>query len=511
MAPSPPPAWRVIHTGSKGRCLVASRALHSGTDVLACYADAWSLFEKQRGSRCAYCLRMPECEKALLVCNTCEAFAYCSRHCQEQDLSEHESECASIAHLDRVPPPTMLMTARLVRRVGVEALTRQDPDKRSLFRALGQLVHHTDKASPVRQKQFLFAANQICGLLVLPPAPADMATIVAKLGGPRFVARLLAQIGCNAFTITDGDAEVLGVGLFLGAVSANHSCDPNCHQIFEGPNIRLRALRPIAPGEELTIGYIDISNTRKLRQEALLEGYGFECACSRCSSLEEQWRETQVVGWACPRRGCLGACVEEPQGAALFRAWRATRDGIVECNESRARVCTACGARLEVNEVHKRQADLEKAEHHRQEFDRLLAHRGSQKADALRDALKEADKICDVYARCLIPHISLRRYEFMTRLVEECIQLQEFGLMIKYGVLSSAGLEAISPRHSPASAYLYANLGKALLYIHEPAQALTYLCKAMQKLEASHGQDHQYMREVGRLLMDAQNTTGRKK
>ena len=454
---------------------------------------------------------MPEYDTALLVCNTCKAFAYCSRHCQEQDLSEHKSECANIAHLDRVPPPTMLMTARLVRRVAVEAITSQDPDKRYLFIALENLVHHTDKVEPARQEQFLFAANQVCGLLCLPPAPADMATIVARLGGPRFVARLLAQIGCNAFTITDGDAAVLGVGLFLGAVSANHSCDPNCHQVFEGPHIHLRALRPIAPGEELTIGYVDISSTRDIRQEALLEGYGFECTCSRCSSLEEQWRERQVLGWACPRRGCVGACVEESKGAALFRAWRATKGGIIQDSKSRARVCTACGTRLEVNEVHKREADLQKAERHRQEFDRLLAHRGSRKADTVRAALMEADKACDVYARCLIPHISLCRYEFLTRLVEECIQLQEFGLMIKYGVLSSAGLEAISPHHSPAPAYLYANLGKALLYVHEPAQALAYLCKAMRKLEASHGQEHQYVHEVKRLLVDAQQQIGRKK
>lgn len=406
------------------------------------------------------------------------------------------------------------MTARLVRRLAVEAFTTKDPSKRYLSIALENLVHHIDKASPARQKEILSVASQICHLVCAPPAPPCMATLVGKLGGPRFVATLLARLDCNAFTITDGDAKVLGIGLFLGAVSANHACDPNCHQVFEGSSIRLRALRPIVQGEELTIGYIDISNTRDVRQDTLLKGYGFECTCSRCSSLEEQWRETQVLGWACPRKGCLGACVEESQGAALFRAWRATKDGKLPDSldkQTRARVCTACGARLEVKEVQERLADLDKAEAHGREFGRLLYEEGNRKADIVRAALTEADKACDIYARCLVPHISLCRSEYLMRLVEECIELQEFGLMVKYGILSSGGLEAITPRHSPAPAYLYAKLGKALIYIQEPGEALTYLRKAMRKLEVSHGQDHPYVREVKRLLLDAQQLTGRKK
>jgi hypothetical protein len=99
----------------------------------------------------------------------------------------------------------------------------------------------------------------------------------------------------------------------------------------------------------------------------------------------------------------------------------------------------------------------------------------------------------------------------LARLVEACVPLQEFGLISKYGILSSAGLEAISPRHSPASAYLYAKLGKALLNVEEPGQALTYLWKAIRRLDVSHGQDHFYVREVKGLLVEAQQWTGRRK
>jgi hypothetical protein len=36
---------------------------------------------------------------------------------------------------------------------------------------------------------------------------------------------------------------------------ANHSCEPNCEIIAESDNLRLRTLRPIAAGEELTFDY----------------------------------------------------------------------------------------------------------------------------------------------------------------------------------------------------------------------------------------------------------------
>ena len=90
---------------------------------------------------------------------------------------------------------------------------------------------------------------------------------------------------------------------------------------------------------------------------------------------------------------------------------------------TQAHVCTACRARLEVNEVRERQADLDKAEGHGRESGRLVTQRGSRKADIVREAFTEADKACDIYARCLVPHISLRRYDFLTRLVEECVQI----------------------------------------------------------------------------------------
>jgi hypothetical protein len=42
-----------------------------------------------------------------------------------------------------------------------------------------------------------------------------------------------------------------GIGLYLTAAMANHSCQPNAAQTFEGTRLALRALSPIRAGEEV--------------------------------------------------------------------------------------------------------------------------------------------------------------------------------------------------------------------------------------------------------------------
>ena len=41
-------------------------------------------------------------------------------------------------------------------------------------------------------------------------------------------------------------------------------------------------MRPLQPGEELTIAYTDLLQTLDERQQSLLERYAFDCCCARC-------------------------------------------------------------------------------------------------------------------------------------------------------------------------------------------------------------------------------------
>ena len=74
------------------------------------------------------------------------------------------------------------------------------------------------------------------------------------------------------------EGETVGITLDPLAAVMNHSCDPNASYVLEGANIRVRSLRPIEVGEEVTITYTDITFSRDERREQLSRWF-FDCAC----------------------------------------------------------------------------------------------------------------------------------------------------------------------------------------------------------------------------------------
>ena len=105
--------------------------------------------------------------------------------------------------------------------------------------------------------------------------------------------RLLGMLSSNAHTICDGELQPIGLGLFPLAALTNHDCDPSACQSFERGTLVMRALRPLAAGDAVTIAYVDLAQPAALRQSELMAGYCFQCACTRCQR-EEAWpRELQ--------------------------------------------------------------------------------------------------------------------------------------------------------------------------------------------------------------------------
>ena len=59
----------------------------------------------------------------------------------------------------------------------------------------------------------------------------------------------------------------------------NHSCDPNTFVYFEGNQLRVRSIRPISAGEEITICYVDPTLILTARKAFLQREYFFDCSC----------------------------------------------------------------------------------------------------------------------------------------------------------------------------------------------------------------------------------------
>ena len=79
-------------------------------------------------------------------------------------------------------------------------------------------------------------------------------------------------------TNTRMEGETTGITLDPLAAMMNHSCDPNAFCFWEGAKIRVRSLRPIGVGEEVTISYTDDTLARDTRREYLKRWF-FDCAC----------------------------------------------------------------------------------------------------------------------------------------------------------------------------------------------------------------------------------------
>ncbi|XP_031408035.1 histone-lysine N-methyltransferase SMYD3-like [Meleagris gallopavo] len=104
-------------------------------------------------------------------------------------------------------------------------------------------------------------------------------------------------VTCNCFTISNGEMQDVGVGLYPSMSLLNHSCDPNCVIIFEGYQLLLRSVREIQIGEELTVSYIESLMPTSERQEQLKRQYCFECDCCLCQDQEKIYvSHLSVVG-----------------------------------------------------------------------------------------------------------------------------------------------------------------------------------------------------------------------
>ena len=158
---------------------------------------------------------------------------------------------------------------------------------------------------------------------------------------PPSEARTLHQRhGCNSFGINGPGGQDVACASFVGFLQLfNHSCQPNA--VFDHATVAapadatdgrppaycVVALQDIPSGQEICISYLSfralISESAEARRAILMEHYGFECMCGRCSQGADS-SMMDVDGYAawldsvmCPNdgRGCgTGVGVPAPQG-----------------------------------------------------------------------------------------------------------------------------------------------------------------------------------------------------
>ncbi|XP_023488370.1 histone-lysine N-methyltransferase SMYD3 isoform X2 [Equus przewalskii] len=269
-----PPKVEKFITADKGNGLRALVPLRPGELLFRSDPLAYTVCKGSRGVVCDRCLLGKE---KLMRCSQCRVAKYCSAKCQKKAWQDHKRECKCLKSCKpRYPPDSVRLLGRVVFKLMEE--TPSESEKLYSFYDLESNINKLteDKKEGLRQLAMTFQhfmREEIQDASQLPPS-FD-------------VFEAFAKVICNSFTICNAEMQEVGVGLYPSMSLLNHSCDPNCSIVFNGPHLLLRAVRDIEAGEELTICYLDMLMTSEERRKQLRDQYCFECDCFRCQTQDK--------------------------------------------------------------------------------------------------------------------------------------------------------------------------------------------------------------------------------
>ncbi|KAI1895859.1 hypothetical protein AGOR_G00111100 [Albula goreensis] len=258
----------------KGNGLRAVSSLKAGELLCSAEPFACCVSKKAMKYSCENCFSRKD---KLLRCSQCKTARYCDAGCQKRSWPEHKVECQRLKHLHPAIPPD---SVRLVAKIVFRLVRRSHKPSEDLY-TLEELESHLSEMSAEKRRELedlgialrMYLKDEAEDLLQLPPG-LDPISIIAK-------------VTCNCFSISDGELQEVGVGLYPSMSLLNHACRPNCVMVFEGRTLRLRAVRDIQPLEELTISYTDVMTPSKERRKQLQDQYYFLCQCERCTTADQ--------------------------------------------------------------------------------------------------------------------------------------------------------------------------------------------------------------------------------
>ncbi|KAL3255894.1 hypothetical protein ABHI18_007966 [Aspergillus niger] len=189
--------------------------------------------------------------------------------CQAKDWKlGHSLECSIYQNLKpRVLPINARAVLRMVLRSERQKYSSEELDQ---FLQLGTHIKDIRDQSASQWERISLSSKAIKAY-----SGTDMSEEVISAMG--------AKLDLNSFNLTNAVYDRLGVYLHPYAAIFNHSCDHNAAVSFDGPNLHIKALRPIRKDEQIFITYIDVTDPYPIRQTNLQSRYYFTCHCSKCT------------------------------------------------------------------------------------------------------------------------------------------------------------------------------------------------------------------------------------
>ncbi|PWY73707.1 SET and MYND domain protein [Aspergillus heteromorphus CBS 117.55] len=257
-----------------GRGLFASTDLAIGETVLHISTPFVAVLDKPRlEDTCSGCLgkrHLGSYENTLKACRGCHVVKYCDKTCQSKDWKfAHSLECGIYQQLQpRILPINARAVLRMVLRNGRK---KYGTEEMKLFL---ELETHIKDIRDENEAQWQRIA--LCSKAVKTYAGTEMQE--------EFISAFGAKLDLNSFNLTNAVYDRIGVYLHPYAALINHSCTANAVVGFEGDELYVKALRPIAKGDQIFISYVDATNPYSVRRTELRGRYYFDCRCERCQT-----------------------------------------------------------------------------------------------------------------------------------------------------------------------------------------------------------------------------------
>ncbi|PYI05835.1 SET and MYND domain protein [Aspergillus sclerotiicarbonarius CBS 121057] len=258
--------------GGLGRGLFASTDIAVGESVLDIPIPFVAVLDTQRlEDTCSGCFGQKQLENeeiSLKACTGCQVVKYCDKTCQAKDWKfAHALECSIFQQLKpRVLPINARAVLRMVLRSGRRKYSSEELDH------FLQLETHIKDIRDQNAPQW--ERISLSSKAVKTYSGTDMSEEVISAFG--------AKLELNSFNLTNALYDRIGVYLHPYAALINHSCTYNSVASFDGPNLHIKALRPIPKDSQIFISYIDPTNPYPRRQSDLQDRYYFTCHCSKC-------------------------------------------------------------------------------------------------------------------------------------------------------------------------------------------------------------------------------------
>ncbi|POW17049.1 hypothetical protein PSTT_00882 [Puccinia striiformis] len=308
---------------NRGRGLFVKNScskIKPGTTLLSLIPHVAVLDTSSLSNRCSCCFLEQQdfqldypapTNRTMRRCGKCKVIAYCGSNCQQLDWASHKLECSALINYGKLAEDAIKANQKSKLRstssynynsngIGIglkdsfglggngDDYIDNDPHiiskvPSATVRALGRLIWKKRKEEKVNP-DWWSGLNELQHHLNEYNSTQKESLMQLSVTLSRYV----------------GNQDLLGVfesnrNCFrTSSWIINHSCTPNAVVVFpeggEGAGsfagkdwVKVIAIKPIEPGEEIVTSYIDSAGTRQERRNELIKRYKFICDCSACT------------------------------------------------------------------------------------------------------------------------------------------------------------------------------------------------------------------------------------